>query len=197
MRGELYGFFMAGIRFLKSGSSEDTAKIMSQSTAVGGMGRFAYAVIPDGWIDQNAVRGCEFFYEHCIKPLKDRDLSGFQKEAFIEEFGSMTPYNFLCRLVIPSVSKVIEDTGKTQVVCGFVRVASALEWYRQDNGKIPESLSELVPDYLDAVPTDPVSQGEIGFQKEGTSYRLTAVGMDGVVGGAESDDWVWRLSEDR
>lgn len=54
----------------------------------------------------------------------------------------------------------------------------ALERYRRARGEIPESLSDLVPDYLDAVPTDPVNDFPLRFITHARGYTVYGVGMD-------------------
>ncbi len=47
---------------------------------------------------------------------------------------------------------------------------TAVESYRQDNGKVPEKLDNLVPDYIKSVPKVPASEnGEL----KGKSYTIT------------------------
>ena len=56
----------------------------------------------------------------------------------------------------------------------------ALEAYRLDNGKLPESLDELVGDYLDRLPLDPITGTDFHYQHPYGSFlraELTGTGL--------------------
>jgi hypothetical protein len=61
----------------------------------------------------------------------------------------------------------------------------SLRAYQLDHGRLPTHLSELVPDYLPAVPQDPFGDGDIKYRLTGDSYKLYSVGPDGVDDGGE------------
>ncbi|MCD4782268.1 MAG: hypothetical protein K8T10_00405 [Candidatus Eremiobacteraeota bacterium] len=59
-------------------------------------------------------------------------------------------------------------------------ILAALHWYRAKNGKYPDKLSQLVPNYLKEIPRDPFStDGKFRYKKEkdGT-ILLYSVGVD-------------------
>jgi hypothetical protein len=60
-------------------------------------------------------------------------------------------------------------------------VAVAVERYRRaHNEALPADLTTLVPDYLDAVPSDPFGDGPIRYVRSSTSYTTYSVGSDGI-----------------
>lgn len=60
----------------------------------------------------------------------------------------------------------------------LVQIMAALQLYHNDKQAYPGSLSELVPDYLAAVPNDPFSESEFIYGKQGDSFYLYSVGPD-------------------
>ena len=54
----------------------------------------------------------------------------------------------------------------------FRRMALAIERYRLKNGTLP-SLDVLVPDFLETIPLDPVSNEPIYYEKLRVGFRLT------------------------
>lgn len=48
----------------------------------------------------------------------------------------------------------------------FVKTVIAIEKFRNDTGKLPESLNVLVPEYLDKIPEDYFSDGKVTFKKQ-------------------------------
>ena len=91
-------------------------------------------------------------------------------------------------------------------------VACALELYHHDHGHYPETLAELTPAYLIAVPVD-FDQKPIRYRKDEANgrYQLWSIGLNGTdEGGLELPetpgkkpkawrepvgDWVWRYPE--
>jgi hypothetical protein len=60
------------------------------------------------------------------------------------------------------------------------RVALAIERYRRDNeGRLPDSLSMLVPTYLASIPADPYSGGPLRYRTMPGAYTIYSVGDDG------------------
>jgi ABC-type transport system involved in multi-copper enzyme maturation permease subunit len=57
--------------------------------------------------------------------------------------------------------------------------ALAVERYRQSNGDWPNSLNELVPTYLEAVPKDPFTDQAIRYARHSDSVVIYSLGPDG------------------
>lgn len=58
-------------------------------------------------------------------------------------------------------------------------VEVALHRYKLAHGALPDSLDELVPDYLASVPTDPFSDGPLRYHRTDTGYVVYSVGPNG------------------
>ena len=58
------------------------------------------------------------------------------------------------------------------------RVGLAIERCRLATGKLPDVLSELVPVYLDAVPTDPYDGKDLRYEKLGVGFVVYSIGED-------------------
>jgi hypothetical protein len=75
-------------------------------------------------------------------------------------------------------------------------IACALERFRLDKAHFPQTLDELIPQYLPAIPND-VVRGQPMFYQTTTNglFILRSVGPDGIDGrtGASSDDWLWKF----
>jgi hypothetical protein len=57
----------------------------------------------------------------------------------------------------------------------------ALREFQSKHGRLPETLEELVPEHLPALPPDPFAAGQpILYRLEGSTYRLYSVGLNGV-----------------
>jgi hypothetical protein len=73
-------------------------------------------------------------------------------------------------------------------------LACALEHYRLKRGDYPESLDQLLPDYLDHVPPDICRGRPIAYQRMDTdSFILRGAGANGLIEQSKktADDWLW------
>jgi hypothetical protein len=61
----------------------------------------------------------------------------------------------------------------------------SLRAYQLDQGRRPARLSDLVPEYLPAVPQDPFSDGDMKYRLAGDSYELYSIGPDGIDDGGK------------
>jgi hypothetical protein len=59
-----------------------------------------------------------------------------------------------CRLLLPGVWGALEQKCRGNVELAATRILLAMRAYKLDKGKLPETLADLVPDYLDSVPLD-------------------------------------------
>jgi UDP:flavonoid glycosyltransferase YjiC (YdhE family) len=61
----------------------------------------------------------------------------------------------------------------------------ALRCYQSEQGRLPSSLEQLVPEYLQQVPLDPFSGRPVIYHPQGTNWLLYSVGEDGVDDGGK------------
>jgi hypothetical protein len=64
----------------------------------------------------------------------------------------------------------------------------ALQSYCLDHGRPPESLGELVPQYLDDVLVDVLAEQPLAYRREGDAYRVWSVGWNLIDDGGVLDD---------
>ena len=69
-----------------------------------------------------------------------------------------------------------------------VQIARAIEAFRNEKGRAPATLDELIPGSIASVPLDPWNRPFL-YEVTARGYRLTCRGADGAPGGAaESED---------
>ncbi len=119
------------------------------------------------------------------------------------------PYNanwILVRMVVPALGSVLERAASAQATLDMARCALAIERYRLRHGHLPQTLGELVPEFLPKVPGDVVSGDPLRYKaaSDGT-FLLYSVGGNGTDEGGEyrekpgatgrplwtEGDWVW------
>lgn len=89
----------------------------------------------------------------------------------------------LLQLMVPAIGKAISARDQWMQQQHATRIMIALERHRAAKGEYPEKLEQLVPAFIESVPSDPYS--ELGFvykpgadRKTRASYTLYSVGDD-------------------
>lgn len=107
---------------------------------------------------------------------------------------SLTPYS-------PKICKInIRMMGELKCA----ETALAVERYRLKYDVLPESLEQLVPEFMEAVPRDPFDGETLRYIKHDVGYTVYAIGDDGVdndglsreqmkekMGGGEPEEFDW------
>ncbi|MHC5115136.1 MAG: hypothetical protein ACYTGP_12000 [Planctomycetota bacterium] len=100
-------------------------------------------------------------------------------------------------IMLPAIGKTITQEQSTVMYHRATLIMLAIERFRIRHGRPPATLDELVPEFLAAVPVDPVHGGTFGYRlltddPDGRAFELYSFGQDG------RDDWnedpQWRNS---
>jgi hypothetical protein len=66
------------------------------------------------------------------------------------------------------------------------RSTIAIERYRRIHGAAPESLDQLVPEFLKKAPDDPFDGAPLRYRRDATGYKVYSIGPDGIDHGGAS-----------
>ena len=166
-------------------------------------------LLPRGWLYQNQLAANRINQERTLAVV---DLT--QRRVFpnrcptpenVPELKRITPYNVLVRLLLPAFSKVAAKSGRIQTVLDQATVACALERFRMANGRYPDQLQALVPQFIENVPSDVMNGEPLHYLLAADGhYVLYSVGWDQEDDGGvsvrdmasrgkpgERGDWVW------
>jgi hypothetical protein len=83
--------------------------------------------------------------------------------------------------------KAFDFYGTSAVHPKLVLVVIAAERYRLAQGKFPDQLEQLVPDYLPSVPHDPFDGQPLRIYSREDKFAVYSVGMDGKDDGGKDD----------
>ena len=72
---------------------------------------------------------------------------------------------FVLDLLAPAIGRILETRCKLEAIAAGTGLVVACQRFERERGRWPAELSELVPDYLEAVPRDPY---------DGTGFRYSA-----------------------
>jgi hypothetical protein len=81
-------------------------------------------------------------------------------------------------MVFDGLKKVASREARSLAYLRVAQTAVALERFRSVHAGYPESLSELTPNYLNAVPADPFDGQSLRYHKADKGYVLYSIGPD-------------------
>ncbi len=112
--------------------------------------------------------------------------------------------HILFHLLRPALAKCVEYDLRTLSNLRACHTAIITELYRLEKGSLPETLSDLVPDYLESIPIDPFDGNDLRYKKKKVGYIIYSVGEDGVddggvdkfsVGKHDTYDWPFTVEK--
>jgi hypothetical protein len=132
-----------------------------------------------GLLMQEQARGLGFFNRLLI--AADQGCVLEEARAIESEVLALGPQAFLTRMLMPSLTKPIAWEMELAAETQCARVALAAERYRLVTGRFPAELGELVPQYIDRVPSDPFDPPEpIEMNLNTERLAIYSVGQDGI-----------------
>ena len=167
-------------------------------------------ITPRSVIHQNMVVEAQMM-EHVIQSFDPTNgiVSPDRAEQAGAEIRTMgkhfSPYTFLAALATLDYTRAARAVAQNQTSAGEALVACALERYCTANGKYPESLDALVPQFITTIPRDVVTGGSLKYHPtDGGQFVLYSVGWnetdeggkivmlaDGKTIDSTKGDWVW------
>lgn len=176
-------------------------------------------LIPRGWFFLEQVNYNRLF-EARVLPGIDPNARRVDVEAIGANANSIeasmrrgsdqfTSHRVLSNMLIPALGKAHHRFVYTQSLIDLARIACALEQHRLAAGKLPDSLVDLTPRFLDPLPHDIITgqplnyrrNDDRGFQLYGVGWNQTDDGgqtaLKGKAKGRENvdldqGDWAWR-----
>ncbi|MDB6116258.1 MAG: hypothetical protein JWO08_39 [Verrucomicrobiaceae bacterium] len=139
---------------------------------------------PSAVIRGNKAALVDLMLTHCVQPLEIHGLQGLPtmtKKLVRENIENLAPgiFGLYPAQSLPQFGGVLMKALLVSVRLDQARTACALERYFIKNGSYPEDLSKLVPEFLSAMPTDPMNGRPMHYQRTGDRYKLWTVGPDG------------------
>ena len=102
---------------------------------------------------------------------------------------------YLSRLFVKGLSKAITKEVNSIALIRTSTSAIAVERFRLTHGQFPESLNELVPQFLSAVPGDPFDGQPLRYHRLANGYVVYSVGRDGHDDGGREKPADWNSSD--
>jgi|GEM_PF-613584 len=159
---------------------------------------------PKGWITRNVISFSDNLtkLEEALNSWEAGDTKAFGQLKQSYETSSTRPitvYNALKKFLEFGHINVLSKALRAEATVNIAKTAVALERYYLNQSAYPESLSELVPQFLPEVPVDPIDLQPLRYQKmPNNQFKLYSIGANETDDGGEipkdnnKGDWVWR-----
>lgn len=99
-------------------------------------------------------------------------------KAIDTRLESTSQIHIMLHAIMPALARVNTIELRTIAQLRTARVALAVERHRLAAGKLPDVLIDLVPTYLDTVPTDPFDGKDLRYEKLGVGFVVYSVDQD-------------------
>jgi hypothetical protein len=107
-------------------------------------------------------------------------------DSIQNDFHSGKRGGFLTRMLMPAFGRIMQIETRHLAHLRSTQTALAVERYRLTEGRLPQSLDNLVPAYMEFVPTDPFDGQNLKYRALETGFVVYSVGEDLTdEGGAE------------
>jgi len=94
----------------------------------------------------------------------------------------------MARLMIPARDRIADACRRNHAILRCTIVTLAMERFRREKGRWPESIAELVAaGYLKAAPTDPFDGKPLRLKRLADGWLVYATGTDGIDHGGTLD----------
>ena len=84
------------------------------------------------------------------------------------------------KLILPSLGSSVVREAYTQAHIELAQIALALEQFHEKSGKLPSQLSELAPQFLNLIPSDPFTGQPFKYRQLPKGYVVYSVDRDGL-----------------
>lgn len=137
------------------------------------------SLLPTMLIRQNQMRGAEM-HTRLINAAGDPVALIKAANGLDMEIPNLPPTQVLTRIFMPSLSRAAVLDVRLSAEMRCTRAGLAAERFRLAHGRLPTSLAELVPDFLDAVPEDPFDRQPMRFAVTDKGIVIYSIGGDGT-----------------
>ena len=95
-----------------------------------------------------------------------------------DHVSGMTAESRQGAIIIPALRQAVLTDGQGLAIARCTRGAVMIERFRLAHGELPQSLSDLIPTFADALPSDPFTGQALQYRVDENSYVVYSVGDD-------------------
>jgi hypothetical protein len=152
-----------------------TVDVRSQTPAVGGIALYKFS----GLADMDIIAYTDVMNDY-LKAIQLPPHERLEAVDVIEEnIEKISKIHIYTRLFLPGFSRCTTIDVRIAAQLRTAQTGLAVQRYRLASDRLPDSLAELVPTYLDAVVKDPFDGKELRYKKLETGFVVYSIGEDG------------------
>jgi hypothetical protein len=129
-----------------------------------------------GLADMDAIEYLDMMDEYIKATQLPPHLRQKSVEAMEPKIVSIPKIRILLRTFAPAFSRIISMDLRNIAGLRTAQAAIAIQCYRLAYGKLPDTLMDLVPNYLESVPIDPFDGKELRYKKLESGYVVYSIG---------------------
>ena len=120
-----------------------------------------------------------------VRELQENEARAVQTE--IRELVTDAITNLMLSLITPAFESAIKSDRQSLAFSQLVDLGLALRAYQFAQGRYPETLDALVPEYVEAIPLDFATGAPLKYERRGDGVVVYSVGPDGEDDGGRHD----------
>jgi hypothetical protein len=122
------------------------------------------------------LRGMQTNLAVARRPLPDR--LAMTNQFAVMQATAEARHHFIVSLLLPVMGKVVLKDASGVAVWTLGQAGLAIEEFRTSEGRLPNTLEELVPAHLNSVPIDPLDGQPLRYLRRDQGYVLYSIGSD-------------------
>ncbi len=173
-------------------------------------------LMPSGWLDRNKIYMANLYQQFALPAVElegrrvylDRAQEYNRRVEVGVQSGGVD--RMIANKLLPAMTKVVEAFALGQTAVDLAETACAVERFRLKTGQLPLALDALVPEFLNAIPTDVMDGKPLRYETSEQDYLLYSIGANGTDDGGNAvyaerngktnwqsheGDWVWSYSK--
>ena len=172
---------LLGERAFFLATCEDVAagRLSMMQVSTGRAGGSLLPVLPDFLIRHNQATGVEML-TRLVEAADDPQALMEAANGIDVEVPKLPITQFIVRTLMPSLSRAVTLHLRLTSELQCARLGLAAERFRMTTGRLPISLDELVPDYVDEIPADPFDSAAMRFAQTDQGIVIYSIDEDRV-----------------
>jgi hypothetical protein len=210
-------FSLHGLDYIMTRHDASVLLLMGSSHGVSSdrdefLSKIVAKMVPGGWFDLNKVQIASFEQDYLIESidlkarrvLPDKLVAG----RSVLEVMPTYPTTSLAKIMLPVFESIAIKPALMQTGLDEALTACALERFFLERQRYPAGLDELVPAYMERIPTDVIDGAPLRYRPTADGrYRLYGIGWNARNDGGKvvwetsrkpkdaEGDWVWQYAE--
>jgi hypothetical protein len=158
-------------------------KLLSASGSGWSLQNTFLRISPAGWVRRNQAHHARLLqaYIDAMDPLNHRvDLNQIHEANITLDrlTARWSPHTALVRFVTPNFSKAAITVLRNETRARQATVACAIKRFQIQNNRIPDSLAELVPAFIDRIPEDLFTGKPMTYDRNSDGWKLSSSTVD-------------------